>query len=252
MEDLTKLWLKLQSHFINESIEDKGILKSCFMGGSPGSGKSYTIEKVKSGQIEPRIVNTDKMSAFLAAQMNLDINTVINKWGKYGSKIKKLSQNQLALYLNSMLPLFVDSTSSNPSAVFRRQGLLKSIGYDTAFIWVETSLETAIERNRQRDKNVDEDFLIRTHKKIQDLKPYYKSEFKNFVKIKNDEGELTNDMVLNAYRKISNFFNSDVENPIGKKLIENMRSKGQKYLIDVEDYDMQYIKNIVSSWYKKQ
>lgn len=248
---MSKLWFELQKLAINESIEDKGILKACFMGGSPGSGKSYTINKIKAGNIEPRVVNTDKFTEFLAAYMNVNINQVMDNWSMYKEKIKRLTKNQLSLYLNSMLPLWVDGTSSSPPSVFRRTGVLKSIGYDVSFIWVETSLETALERNRQRDRQVPEDFLKRTYDKIQDLKPYYKSEFRYFWEINNDNGELNDDAILKAYRKVSGFFDRPVENPIGSKLIEKMRSQGHKYLIDTEDYDMQYLKKLVSSWYQK-
>lgn len=248
---MNKLWMELQKLTINESIEDKGILKACFMGGTPGAGKTYVLTKIKSGQIEPRIVNTDKMLEFMTKSMGIDINTAMRDWYAYAEKTKTLSKNQLSLYLNSMLPIIIDSTSSNPPSVFRRQGILKSIGYDVAFIWVDTSLETALKRNRQRERNVPEDFLERAHKRIQELRPYYKSEFNNFFEIKNDEGELNDDAILSAFRKVNSFFNSDVKNPIGSSLIEDMRAAGYKYLIDTDEFDMPYLKSLVSNWYKK-
>jgi len=247
--DLSKFIFELEKLNINESIEDKGILKGCFMAGNPGAGKSYSLTKIKSGQIEPRIVNTDKFVEFLGKELGLD--KIAQEWGKYGKRIKQLNNNQLAMYLNSLLPLWIDGTSSSPNSVFRRQGILKSIGYDTAMIWVETSLETALKRNRQRDRQVPDEFIEETYEKIQDLKPYYKSEFKNFFEIRNDEGELNNETILEAYRKVNSFFNSDVENPIGKKLIKEMRKKGHKYLIDTEEYEMKSIKRLVSSWCQK-
>ena len=251
METLNRLWLELHSSTITEGIEDKGILKACFMGGSPGAGKTFTINKLKSGQIEPKMVNTDVFVEFLAALHKKPINAVQNDWPQYGKKIKQLTSNQLALFLNSMLPLFIDGTSANPNNLLRRQGILKGIGYDTGFVWVETSLKTALERNKQRERQVDEDFLIDTYNEIQKLKPYYKSEFKFFIEVKNDVGELTDDVVLSAFRKTSGFFNSPIENPVGKSLIDDMRDDGHKYLIDTDLYDMAYIKKLITSWYAK-
>jgi GTPase SAR1 family protein len=46
-------------NYINESINDKGILKSIVMCGTPGSGKSFTISRIKGGDIPIKIVNTD-------------------------------------------------------------------------------------------------------------------------------------------------------------------------------------------------
>jgi hypothetical protein len=50
---------RLMEYIMNEGIQDKGIFKACFMSGSAASGKSYVITKITSGQINPRIVNTD-------------------------------------------------------------------------------------------------------------------------------------------------------------------------------------------------
>ena len=52
--------MRLENYLISEGINDKGIFKACFMCGHPGAGKSYTLTKIKSGIIEPRIVNIDK------------------------------------------------------------------------------------------------------------------------------------------------------------------------------------------------
>ena len=228
---------------ITESINDKGIMHASFFAGTPGAGKSFVRKKIKAGTIEPRVVNTDKFSEFFD-ERGVD-------WELYGDKVKQLTQNQLIQYINSLLPLWIDGTSSNPSAVFRRQGILKSIGYDTAMVWIETSLETALERNRQRERQVSEDFIKKTYEKIAPLKDYYKSEFKNFKVINNDKGALTEDVILDAYKKMEKFFSSPIENPIGKELQEEMMENGYKYLAEHPEYDLQYVKKLVSNWYKR-
>ena len=247
---MNKFRFELEKLLITESIEDKGILKACWMSGSPGSGKDYVLNRIKSGQIEPRVVNTDKFTEFIAKKLNIDLKPDSNFWKNYGDKTKKLTKDQLSLYINSLLPLWIDGTSSNPSSAFRRVGILKSIGYDTAMVWINTDLEVAKERNKKREKMVPEDFLIKVHNQISKLKDYYRSEFNNFYEVNNNEGELNNDAILKAFRKVNNFFNSPVENPIGKELIKKMRKNGHKYLIDTDEYSMKVIKKYVSNWYK--
>jgi len=241
--------MKLQQYLINESINDKGILHAVFMGGTPGSGKSYVISKITSGQIEPRIVNTDTWTEFL--KVGGDNET----WFKYADKTKQLTKNQLSLYLNSMLPLWIDGTSTNPSNLFKREGIVKSLGYDTAMIWVTTSLKTALKRAKEREerigRHVDADFIETTHKKSEMMKNYYKSSFNTFMEINNDDGELTDKIILKAFKKISKFYTQPVRNPIGIELIEKMRSEGHKYLIDTEMFDMSDIKKLVNTWYRK-
>jgi len=230
--------------YINESILDKGILKACFMAGTCGAGKSYVISNISSGGIEPRITNTDTFTEFLKAFK-------AEQWKDVEDKVKRLTKNQLALFLNSMLPLWVDGTSASPNSLLRRKGILQSVGYDTAMVWVDTSLETAIERASKRQREVPKEYIVDLYEKIKPLKSYYKKEFRDFWIIKNDDGELTDKAVLNAYKKTTSFFSSPVKNPIGKKIIEEMKSEGHKYLIDTKYYDMKFIKSLVSTWYQK-
>ena len=231
--------------YLQESINDKGIFKSCMMAGTSNSGKSWVITKITSGQIEPRIVNTDK---FVEFYMDMDPGY---DWLKYGDQTKKLTKAQLFNYINSLLPLWIDGTSSNPNAVLRRKGMLQSLGYDVSMIFVDTPVETAIERNKKRNRVVDEDFLVKAYEQSMQLKNYYASEFKVFTEILNGEGELTDEAILNAYRKMRGFFDGPLMNPIGQNLIKELKNIGGKYLVDHSEYNMQYLKKLVENWYRK-
>lgn len=61
-----------EKNVITESINDKGILKSCFICGGPGSGKSYVLSTIKSGQVPIRIVNTDIFTEYFGKGTNAD------------------------------------------------------------------------------------------------------------------------------------------------------------------------------------
>lgn len=229
---------------IAESIEDKGILKAIFMAGSPGSGKSYTLSRISSGSIAPRIVNTDKFVEFFDKG---DFKTVINR-----SKI--LTEQQLYMYVDSMLPLFVDSTSTHSKNISKRSGILQSLGYDTGMVFVNTSLNVALDRLEQRNKTapahrkVNPEWAISAHERIQASKKFYQSRFPFFCEINNNEGELSDDVILDAYKKVKNFFVSPLENPEGARTIKTMRTAGWKYMTEgmiTEDY----LKRLITVWY---
>ena len=219
------------------------------MGGTPGSGKSYVLKKLSHKNIEPRVVNTDTWTEFLKVGMDNE------KWMKNADKTKQLTKNQLTLYLNSMLPLWIDGTSNKTSAIFNRKGALMSLGYDTAMVWVTTSLETALKRAKAREKSiqrhVDEDFIKELHRKAESMKGYYKTQFSTFLEVKNDDGELTDAVIKKALGKMTSFYDSPVQNPIGKELIKKMHKEGWKYLDDTDMYDLGSIKNALSTWYRK-
>ncbi len=232
------------NQYLTEGINDKGIFKAIVMAGTPGSGKTFTINKIKSGQIEPKIVNTDTWTEFFKAYGD-------KKWAQYKEKIKLLTAEQLTLYLNSMLPLWIDGTSANPPNTLKRTGILKSLGYDVGMVWVETSLETSLARAAKRERPVDPEFIKEVFNTIQGFKNYYKSEYKFFVTVKNDDGELTNDTLLKAFRKTTGFFNAPIENPIGQNKVDDMKTNGYKYLIDDDNYTIGDIKKLVNAWYRR-
>lgn len=235
----------LDEWLITEGIQDLGIFKACFLSGNPGAGKSFVISKIASGQVWPRVVNTDKALEWF---MKKDPE---NTWQKYGDKTKSITKELLAHYLNSLLPLWIDGTSSNPTAVMRRKGILESIGYDVSMVFVSTSLETSLERNRQRQRQVDEDFLKETYEQMNKLKPYYSSQFSPFVQVNNNVGELTDEVVISAYKKMDSFFKSPLKNPIGISLRDELLRSGGKYLIEHPDYEQSYINKLISSWYRR-
>ena len=227
--------------FLNESINDKGIFKAVFMSGTPGAGKSYVITKIKSGILEPRIVNTDKMTEYFKAYG-------YEKWKQYREKIKLLSKKQLINYWNSMLPLWVDGTSANSVSVLTRKDILQDIGYDTAMVWVDTPLDEALKRAAKRERPVDPDFIKETYERLMKLKLYYASKFSNFTEILNGEGELIDKVIIQAYKKTEKFYLQPIKNPRGKKVIEIMEENGWKYLLDGV-YDMSYLNSKANRWY---
>ena len=232
---------------LQESVYDKGVFKAAFLGGLPGAGKSYTIAKVTDGSIQPQIINFDKYAEFLGQQMGIkDVGGAVEKL--FIDKTKQMTITQLSLYINSMLPLFVDSTSNKINRTIYRDGLLKSMGYDTAMVWVETSLETAIKRAQQRQRTVPVAFIKAVHKNLAENKDYYKNHFSLFVEINNNDGELTNKTIVEAYRKISGFFKTEIVNPLGRRN-KTIAEKSGGYLTPGVYIDINKIKSKLINWY---
>ena len=226
--------------FLSESINDKGIFKAVFMAGVPGSGKTYTSATLTNGTIPLRVVNTDVWYPMF--KKNWDM------WDSVDDKTLKLTKEQLTQYLNSCLPLLIDSTSGSQSRLIRRRGILESFGYDTSMIWVNTSLDVAIKRASQRDRKVDKEYIIQIHNELSEVKEYYRSKFSLFIEVDNNDDKLDNHDLTAIYDKMKPFFLGDIINPLGKRYVKLMRDKGWKYLMDgvisIED-----IKKSIDTWY---
>ena len=233
---------------LQESINDQGILKACFLCGHAGSGKSFTRTKITSGSIQPRIINTDKFTEYFGVGKG--------EWKSFKEPIKNLSVKQLTLYINSLLPLFVESTASQQHILQRRFGILQGFGYDLACVWVNCSLETAQKRAYERGLNppyrtVSPEAVENMYNRIKKFKPVYKAMFPVFIEVDNDEGELTDDLIIKAYKKVSGFFNSPVKNAFGKATINRMLSENYKYLIDLPEWgnDLNKLTQVTKTWY---
>lgn len=236
---------------LDESVYDKGIFKAVFFSGLPGSGKSYTISKITDGTIEPRIVNTDRYTEYVAKKIGL--NTSMRYVGELVDqylidKTENVTISQLSGYINSMLPLFVDSTSNKINRTLYREGVLSSFGYDTAMVYVKTSLETAVKRMQQRDRYVPIPFIKEVYKSMRENVEFYRNRFKIFLEVNNEEGELNDEALLKTYKTISSFFKDDIKNPIGR----NNKKEAEEtsgYLTPSVYSSISEIKSKLINWY---
>lgn len=236
--------------FLNESINDRGLFKAVFVIGPPGSGKSYTLSKL-TGNIEPRVINTDIALEFLSKKLSIPATS--ENWRPvFRDTTKRMTSAKLFSYLDGMLPLFIDGTSNNTSNILQRAGILESLGYDVAMIFVDTDIETAKKRAKERalkiNREVDEEFIEKVYKASSVNKEYFKKKFTTFFEIKNNDGELTDEIILNAYRKVQSFYTSPLNNPIGVANIEKIKGENQKYLTP-SIVSKEKLENKISTWY---
>lgn len=243
--------MKKFKQFIAESINDAGIFKAVFVIGIPGSGKSYTSKSL-AGRISPRIVNTDKATEFLAARDNVTIDS--KKWMKtYKDTALRVTKSALTQYLNGVLPLMIDGTSNDASNLLHRMGILESLGYDVGIIYVNTSLDTAIkrveERNATANRTVDLDFVRAVHERTEANVEFLRSKVSFFAEVKNDIDEYNDQVMKKAFSKTQSFFNSEISNPIGRRLLEKMKAEKQPYLAP-EIIPLEVLGKKVEGWYR--
>ena len=57
-------------------------------------------------------------------------------------------------YIRGRLGLVIDATGRDYNVINRQRSMLQMLGYDTYMIFVNTSLEVALQRNRVRTRSV--------------------------------------------------------------------------------------------------
>ncbi len=232
---------------LSESINDKGLFKAVFILGIPGAGKSTVIRQITDGAIHPRVVNTDKQVEFLHRQGKIDASDP-KHWDQVGDKVQKLVVSQLALYVNAMVPLYIDTTSASSQAVLRRKGLLESFGYDVMAVWVDVDVETARERVRARNnqRHVDDDHVVKSHEHASKTRDFVLSRFEHSIIVNNDANGNTVD--LSVFKKIRDFYLSPLANPIGAEYVQTVKDRNEKYLSD-SLMSINRLQGMADAWY---
>jgi predicted kinase len=71
-------------------------------------------------------------------------------------RAKTTTSNRLDQYIQGRLGLVIDATGRDLPLVQRQVSMLRNIGYDCYMVFVNTSLDVALERNRNRPRQVPE------------------------------------------------------------------------------------------------
>ncbi len=153
---------------LNEGVYDPGIFKAVFTGGGPGSGKSFAAtslfglpEKMPFVSAKGlKGVNTD--SAFEAmlnkAGLSTDLAAMDPEQFTQSQEIRKKAKRvvaaQMKNYINGRLGMIIDGTGHDYGKIATRKKRLEEVGYDTYMVFINTSLEVALERNEDRERTL--------------------------------------------------------------------------------------------------
>ena len=182
-----KKWLKktLRVELV-EGYKDPGIFKAVFLAGGPGSGKTYIAkglfgipDRVNVSQTGMKMVNSDKELKFLLNKYgfgtNLDalpdeVFANLTGDGPDSSGLrgyaKELTGVRRRLYQNGRLGMIVDGTGDDFQKISREKAELEKIGYQTYMIFVNTTLEVALQRNELRDRVLPQSIVSDSHKEV--------------------------------------------------------------------------------------
>ena len=152
---------------LTEGVYDPNIFKAFFLAGGPGSGKSYVVRRTTGG-LGLKIVNSDIAFEKLLkdADFDLDFRTMSPEKSlerdKIRSRAKEVTSKMQRNFVAGRLGLIIDGTGAEYVKIERQARKLKELGYETYMIFVNTSLDTAIERNNQRTRKLPLD-IVKTY-----------------------------------------------------------------------------------------
>ena len=214
--------------FLDEGVNDPAIFKAVFLAGGPGSGKSFIVGKTGLTSMGFKVVNSDDAfeSAMKKANMEMTPDNIFSPKGQeLRGKAKKLTGKKQDRYLMGRLGLVIDGTGKDPSKIIKQSKMLKDLGYDVAMIFVNTDMETALNRNRMRARSLPDKEVESYWKAVQRNVGKFQTLFgkQNFLVVDNSEGKNYQKETLRAYRDVQKFVKGALS-PKAKKWVDAERA----------------------------
>ena len=211
---------------LTEGVYDPNIFKAFFLAGGPGSGKSFVVRKTTGG-LGLKIVNSDTAFEKLLkdADFSLDFRDMSPEKTLERDKIRKRAQEvtdkMKSNFVAGRLGLIIDGTGAEYGKIEKQVKMLQQLGYDTHMIFVNTSLDTAIERNNQRARKLPLDIVKTYWNNVQSNIGKFQRLFgrKNFIVVDNNNAK--EDVFLKVFKSVRKLATRKVKNYIAKQWIDN-------------------------------
>ena len=158
---------------INEILEgphDPYQYKAIFFAGSPGAGKTYVARKLAGVFQGLKQVNMDIIFKHLMTKKNLSWKMPPEEEPEreiQRQRSKELVSKQQQSLSDSGLGLLVDSTGRIYETVEKIKNSLEDKGYETTMVFVNTDLQTALRRNKQRERQLPDDLIHKNFEVIE-------------------------------------------------------------------------------------
>ena len=176
---------------LTEGPNDPNIFKAVFLAGGPGSGKSYVATALGLPAKGLRVINSDDALEYLMTKNQLDLTMPPEQQAERDvvrQRAKQVTKKKQDLYLDGRLGIIIDGTAKDVNKMAKLKTQLEELGYQTAMLFVHTTLQTALHRNNMRPRRVPSDVVIRAHREVQVNKVELNKLFdKNYYEVNNEQ-----------------------------------------------------------------
>jgi shikimate kinase len=219
--------------FMIEGVDDPAIFKAVFLAGGPGSGKSFIVGKTGLPALGLKVINSDDAyeAAMKKAGMEMSPENIFSVKGQdIRGRAKALTGKKQARYLMGRLGVVVDGTGKDFAKVKKQAQAMEQLGYDTAMIFVNTDLDTAINRDKARERTIGEKEVTKYWKEVQRNIGAFQTFFgkKDMLIVDNSDGKDYQKETLRAYRDIRKFLDREPDSKLAKQWIKQEREKKKR------------------------
>ena len=154
---------------LQEGVYDPNIFKAFFIAGGPGSGKSFVVRRTTGG-LGLRVVNSDDAFEHQLKKANLSLKMPASETEPRDivrAREKQTTASRKAGYIEGRLGIIIDGTGRDYDKIAKEATQLQQLGYDTYMIFVNTSLDVALERNAMRPRSIPEKIVTKSWRDVQ-------------------------------------------------------------------------------------
>ena len=213
---------------LQEGLQDPNIFKAFFLAGGPGSGKSYVV-RYSTGGTGLRVVNSDDVFEKYLKDAGLSLKMPPDEWEanqKERGRAKKVTVSRQKNYIEGRIGMVIDGTGARYDNISTQKADLEALGYDRHMIFVNTSLDVALERNAARERTVPEDVAITSYNAVQGNIGKFSSLFRGTMVIV-DNNEKDQDIEKITFKEVRRLLGKKVKNRRAKQWIEmEMKRRG--------------------------
>ena len=234
--------MKSFNEFMIEGMYDPSIFKAIFLAGGPGSGKSYVAGKATGG-LGMKVVNSDDIYELKLKSSGLGMDFTkfdekdFEKSQIIRDKAKKLTKMRMRQWVDGRLGMIIDGTGKDFDKIKSASEGLRGLGYDTLMIFVNTSLDVALQRNQMRPRTLPDKIVKTSWEDVQKNLGKFQSYFgnKNFIIV--DNNDASEDVFRKVFVKIRSIVQEPLQNHIAKKWIDKEKRLKMREEIELDEFD---------------
>ena len=218
-----------QVRYLQEGLYDPNIFKAFFLAGGPGSGKTF-VTRGAFGGTGLRVVNSDQAFENALKKNNLSLkmpDSEAEARDMLRARAKATTDKTMDLSIKGRLGMVIDGTGRDYDKINYQTSLLKQLGYDCYMIFVNTSLEVALERNRRRERTVPEYITKNSWTKVQSNIGKFQNLFgmENMIIVDNskDDRELTTVTMGKVDKSVRRLLRNKVKSYTAKRWMASER-----------------------------
>jgi len=219
--------VKSYEQILSEGLYDPNIFKAFFLAGGPGSGKSFVARNVFTGT-GLKLLNSDIIfeNSLKKASLSLSMPDEEQYFRDIlRTRAKAIIDNQIDLYVKGRLGLVIDATGRDYNVISRQFSALQLLGYDCYMVFVNTSLNVALERNAKRERVVPEYITRNSWQMVQDNIGRFQNLFglANFVVVDNSKSE--QELITQTMNKVNSVVRRFLTTPIKSYIAKRWMAK---------------------------